>query len=166
MEDIKKSSKNDNIKAIIIDNNGLGIDNISNIISKYDDIEVVGIINPVIQSQTSQTLRRVSIPKGKDIVILDPLDILYLSAKNGKVAIVTKTEKYLSNYSLNYWEQKLKDLFFFRCHNSYLVNMERINAITPFFDNTCFIKFEGLEEKISVSRSYIKSFRQILGINI
>ncbi len=158
-------SADNHIEAIIIGKNGFGMDKISDII-KYEEVEVVGIIKPVKQSKISHILRRVSIPKGKDIVILDPSEIVYLAAKNRKVSVITKTESYLSNYSLNYWEQKLKDFYFFRCHNSYLVNMEKIKEITPFFDNTCFIKFEGLEDKVSVSRSYIKAFRQILGINI
>jgi two-component system response regulator LytT len=81
--------------------------------------------------------------------------------KDGKVSVVTRTESFLSNNTLNYREEKLKDFFFFRCHNSYL---EKITEVTPFFDNTCFVKFEGIKDKVSVSRSCIKDFRQMLGI--
>ncbi len=161
---MKKSDANKNIRAIIINNNGLEMDMLFNIITKYEDIEVAGIINPMKQREPGHTLSRVCISKGKNIAILEPSDIVYLAAKDGKVSVVTKAETHISNYSLNYWEQKLKDFFFFRCHNSYLINMEEIKEITPFFDNTCFVTFKGLKDKVSVSRRYIKEFRQILGL--
>ncbi|QNU66245.1 LytTR family transcriptional regulator DNA-binding domain-containing protein [Ruminiclostridium herbifermentans] len=164
MNDIKKVRTNKKIEAIIINKDSLGVEKLSNILEKYEELEVAGIINPIKQCEPCHAFRRVSISYGKNFVILDPSDIFYLAAKDRKVSVVTKTERYLSSYSLNYWEGKLKNLFFFRCHNSYLVNMEKIKEVMPFFDNTCFITFEGLTDKVSVSRSRIKEFRKFLGI--
>lgn len=164
MKDIKKVGSNKNIEAVIINKDNLGVEQLSNILAKYGEIEVAGIINPIKQIEPSHTFRRVSVVNGKNFVILDPADIFYLAAKDKKVSVVTKTERYLSSHSLNYWEEKLKNLFFFRCHNSYLVNMEKIKEVMPFFDNTCFITFDGLTDKVSVSRSCIKEFRKFLEI--
>lgn len=164
MKNIKKISTKNKFQAIIINKNGLEMDKLFSILSKYEEIDVTGIINPVKKSEPNHTLKRVSISKGRSIVIIDPSDIVYLASKDGKVSVVTRTESHLSNNTLNDWEEKLKDYFFFRCHNSYLVNMEKITEVTPFFDNTCFVRFEGIKDKVSVSRSCIKDFRQILGI--
>jgi two-component system, LytTR family, response regulator len=164
MKKQKKESTNKNIKAIIINKGGLELDKLSNILTKYEEIEVAGIINPIEQSVPNHILRRVPLWKGKSITILNSSDIAYLAAKDGQVSVVTNTESYLSNYSLSNWEQKLKHSFFFRCHKSYLVNMERIKEVTPFFDNTYIIKFEGLKDEVTVSRGYIKDFREILDI--
>lgn len=167
MSNIKEkriADTNDNIKAIIINKDRLGIDELTSILSEYDKIEVAGIINPIEKSQTNHILRRVPLWKGKSINIINPSEIAYLMAKNGQVTVVTNDESYLSNYSLCYWEQKLKDMYFYRCHKSYLVNIERIKEVQPFFDNTYIIKFEGLKDEVTVSRSYIKEFRNILDI--
>lgn len=161
---MKNPSADKNIKVVIINKEGIDIDKIYNIMSKYEELDITGIINPINQRERDQYLRRVPLWKGKSITILNPSDIIYLVAKGGQVAVVTSTERYLTNHSLNYWEEKLKDLFFFRCHKSYLVNMERIKEVKPFFDNTYIISFEGLKDEVTVSRSYVKEFRQILYI--
>ena len=140
------------------------MDRLSDFLAKHEEVEVAGIINPIGRSVPNQILRRVHLSKEKSIIMVNPSDIIYLEAQDGKVSVVTNTERYLSHYSLNYWEQELEELFFFRCHKSYIVNLERIKEIIPFFDNTYIIKFEGFKDEVTVSRSYIKNFRQILCI--
>jgi len=162
MKEQKNLYNSKNIKAIIINQDGLGLDELSNILSKYEELEIAGIINLVEQSNPNHVLQRISLWKGKSIIFVNPLDVVYLAANNGQVSVVTNAETFTSNYSLNYWEQKLKDSFFFRCHKKYLVNMERIDEVIPFFDNTYIIKFKGLKDEVTVSRNYIKEFRKKL----
>jgi DNA-binding LytR/AlgR family response regulator len=65
---------------------------------------------------------------------------------------------------MNYWEERLAELNFFRCHKSYLVNFDKIEKILPMFNNTYLLKIAGYPAEIPVSRSKAKELSQILGL--
>ena len=65
--------------------------------------------------------------EGKQIVMLD--DILYFKAEKKYSRAYTDEEKIFSNKGLGLWEKKLEKQGFFRCHKSYLINLENVSSI-------------------------------------
>jgi len=102
--------------------------------------------------------------KEECIYLVHPQDILYCTVINKEVFVLTKEATYTTNYTLNQLGSKLINHNFFRSHKSYLVNLDRIYKIVPWFNSTFVLKIEGWEEEVPVSRHYVKDFRKILNM--
>lgn len=50
-------------------------------------------------------------------------DLLYISAEDKYTVLYTKTQHFISDYSLKRYEEQLQGMGFFRIHRKYLVNM-------------------------------------------
>lgn len=50
-------------------------------------------------------------------------DLLYISAEDKYTVLYTKTQHFISDYSLKHYEKQLQGMGFFRIHRKYLVNM-------------------------------------------
>lgn len=56
-------------------------------------------------------------------------DILFVETDKRNIIVHTMERDYISNRSLEEVEEELKDCGFYRCHKSYLVNLERVRKI-------------------------------------
>lgn len=100
----------------------------------------------------------------KKFIMIEIEDIVYIeSAENRGCLIHTKIEKYKDNNTLNFFEEKLKNKFFFRIHKSFLINLKYIVEIHPWFNNAYCIKMKGFKDVfLPVSRNQIKDLKKIL----
>jgi DNA-binding LytR/AlgR family response regulator len=111
------------------------------------------------------SLFKIPIYRSDKIVLKNISDILVVSVNTKNVEFtVEMNEHYESRKSLIYWENKLSSYNFFRCHRNYIVNLEKIIEIIPWFNNTYILKLSGLNSDIPVGRKYIKDFKNILNI--
>lgn len=78
--------------------------------------------------------------------------ILYIETEGRNIIIYTDKKSYLSNIGINKIERELGLKKFFRCHNSYLVNLDYITKIGT---NSVFID----EYEVPVSRHKIKELK-------
>lgn len=62
------------------------------------------------------------------------------------------------------FEKKLTLEKFFKTHRSYIVNINKIKEIIPWFNSTYKLKLSGIENDIYVSRSKIKEFKKLMNI--
>lgn len=103
--------------------------------------------------------------RGEKIVLIDICDILFFTFEKGEVVAYNKeNERYTLKETLAYWEERTKGIGFFRSHKSFIVNTDKIVEITPWFNNTYNLKIKNYTEKIPVSRSYSKTFKEIFKI--
>jgi two-component system response regulator LytT len=107
---------------------------------------------------------KVSVLEDENILLINSEDILYLTASEGDVLIFTNGAQYRSRDTLNIWNDKLRKSRFFRCHRSYLVNLEKIEKISSWFNGTYNIQLKDCKENIPVSRGNMKELRELLGI--
>lgn len=113
---------------------------------------------------SNNDIQRIPIWKGEKIVFVNVEDILFCMVEEREVSIHTLKEKYILNDSLSNLEVKLPKHKFFRTHRAFLVNLSKIAEISPYFNHTLMIKMEGSSEEIPVSRSNVKSFKELLKI--
>jgi len=112
-----------------------------------------------------QDIKKVTVWKNERIFLISPTDISYCFAQDGEVNIITKQDAvYKSKYPLSYWEKKLEDYKFFRCHRSFIVNIEKVDEIIPDVNSTYLLKIKNLKEEVPVSRSYLKVFKSLVGL--
>ncbi|WP_221277415.1 LytR/AlgR family response regulator transcription factor [Anoxybacteroides tepidamans] len=113
-------------------------------------------------ASSEDTVRKLAIEEEDGIVYVSPHDILYCCREIKDTLIVTKQKTYYTKIPLKELEQKLKGNLFFRPHKSYLVNVEKVEQLTPWFNGAYQLTLAGTLEKIPVSRNYVKALRQRL----
>ncbi|GIN21277.1 LytR/AlgR family response regulator transcription factor [Siminovitchia fordii] len=104
------------------------------------------------------------IDDGEKVVVLSPESIYYATRVERFVEIHTADEFVQGKMTLQELEEKLKGFPFFRTHRSYLVNLDFIQEITPWFNGAYNLILKGEKKtRIPVSRSAQKKLFQLLG---
>ena len=103
---------------------------------------------------------KISVWDKDDILVMRTSEVTFISAVNGEVIIHTVNGDFKSSETLSYWEIKLKGQHFLRCHRSYIVNIERIEKISPWFHGAFNLKLKDAKESIPVSRNSVKSLKE------
>ena len=117
-------------------------------------------INP--EKQEIKGMKKLPLWKDECIFLVHPQDILYCTVLNKEVLVLTKDANFTTQCTLNQLGNKLSNHNFFRSHKSYLVNLDKIYKIVPWFNSTFVLKIEGWKEEVPVSRHYVKEFKKII----
>jgi two-component system, LytTR family, response regulator LytT len=97
-----------------------------------------------------------------EVLYLDPNDILYIHSAEKQVKIITKTNSYDTKRTIKDLDLRLSSYPFFRIHKSYLVNLNHVSRLTPWFNGAYNLIMIGIEDPLPVSRNYVKSLRERL----
>lgn len=108
------------------------------------------------------TVHKLKVEENGRIYLIPGSEILYATIEERLVRVVTEQKSYLTNYSLSDLEGILGSSFL-RVHKSYLANVDKIDSIVPWFNNTYNLIMKDRYE-IPVSRTNMKSFRQRMGL--
>lgn len=110
-------------------------------------------------------LDKLCVNKGERIVLLDIKEIKYIHSVDHNIIVHTLKDKYTCNYTLKELEGRFKSEKLIRTHKGYIVNIDYVNEIIPWFNYTYKIKLkDGENTEIPVSRNYLKQFKNILGL--
>lgn len=107
---------------------------------------------------------KITLKKGNKFKVISICDICYCEAHERETNVYTNKEKYTENYSISEFYKKLPKDNFFKSHRSYIINLEKITEIIPWFNNTYMVKLENINEEIPVSRNNINEFKHLMGI--
>lgn len=98
--------------------------------------------------------------KGR-VVLIDPQELLYVVAEGRYASLVTAQEIWPTTFSLHEIQERLDPAQFLQTHRAYIVNLDRIKEVIPWFNSTYKIIIEGENAtEIPVSRTYIKKFKE------
>lgn len=105
---------------------------------------------------------KLSVEDEDRIVYLPPREIVYLFREERETVVCTKSSQYTSKATLKELEHKLEGYSFFRTHKSYLVNLNAVTELIPWFNGAYQLKVTGRKEEIPISRNYVKELRERL----
>lgn len=132
----------------------------------YQTNHIYYVIKPELEKRLSEIHKKISKNEKEETKVLmlklrknryeaiKKKDILYIERKGRVSYIHTKTENYETNLTLNELYDMLKEVYFIRCHNSYIVSMKHIASY-----KREMIKMEN-EDEIPVSRKYQKDVKE------
>jgi two-component system, LytTR family, response regulator len=107
---------------------------------------------------------KINLWKNEKIIVVDINDIYYCVAKERITYVFTKNEEYSVNLCISDFYEKLPKDIFFKCHRSYIVNINKIREIIPWFNSTYNLKLQDIDYEVPVSRSNVKEFKQLMNI--
>jgi two-component system LytT family response regulator len=115
-------------------------------------------------SHKTNIQNKINLWKNEKILVVDIDDIYYCVAEERITRVFTKKDAYSVNLGIAEFYDSLPKDIFFRCHRSYIVNINKIREIIPWFNNTYNLKLQDIDYQIPVSRSNIKEFKQLMNI--
>ena len=96
--------------------------------------------------------------------IVDSSDIVYATIEDGLITVVASTVEGQSNYkTIEELQSALDPVQFWRVHRSYLVNVNRIREVVPWFKSSYQLRMDDKKQtEIPVSRVQTKRLRALL----
>lgn len=102
--------------------------------------------------------------KGEKYYIIKPQEGCFIKVVARDVLLVTPKDTYQLSHTIGYWENRLKQYGWLRCHKSYVINIYQIKEIYPMFNSTFNVRTKGSDEEIPISRTYVKTVKSVLGM--
>lgn len=112
--------------------------------------------------QFKESLKKLFIDNKDETILVKLDDIYYFEVMDKTVIIRTMPKTYTSSNSLKYFETKLQNSNFYRCHRSYLVNLDKVSRFICFSRNCYDVGFDDIKDTIPVSKSNIGVIQKIL----
>jgi len=127
-------------------------------------LAAVGRID-VALNKTRIKVKKVPLEKNGKIIMVSYSDLIYAYTQKGIVAVVTTCGEFGYGGTLTELELRLAQTNLVRVHKSYIVNMDKVTEVVPWFKGTYWLKVEGdTGAEIPVSKSQIKEIKEILGL--
>jgi two-component system response regulator LytT len=107
---------------------------------------------------------KILIRKGDRNFIIDPQELIYATIDNGIISLVATTVEGHSNYrTLEDLQANLDPDVFWRTHRSFLVNINRIREVVPWFNSSYQLRVDDKRgTEIPVSRVQTRRLRELL----
>ena len=109
-------------------------------------------------------INKITVTSDEKMFVISIDDIYYIEAGEKESIIHTKEHSYSSKIKISKWEELLPLWKFYRTHRSYIVNLDKITEVEPWFNGTYILKIQDLKFKVPVSRNNIKEFKEMLVI--
>lgn len=108
---------------------------------------------------------RIPAEKQGKTILVNESDIIFAFTEQDYVYIKINGDKLFTRFTLKELESRLNPAVFFRTHRCYLVNLQKVKEIIPFFNGTYTLIVEDTDKsEVPVSRAQAKKLRKILGM--
>lgn len=121
---------------------------------------------PPEQAKASNQRTKLLVRANNRNFIIDAQDMIYATIDDGLITVVTPHLEGQSNYrTIEELQSNLDSNMFWRVHRSYLVNINRIREVIPWFKSSFQLKMDDKRQtEIPVSRIQTKRLRALLKI--
>ncbi len=125
-----------------------------------DDLE--RIVQRITERQSR--MDRLAVKVGDRVFLVDAQELVFATLSGDTITVVTGSLTGTSNYrTLDDLQASLDPGVFWRVHRSYLVNINKIKEIVPWFSRNYILKMnDGKATEIPVSRSQTRRLREYL----
>lgn len=138
------------------------LEKIKHLIRMRESAEQVTATTPVIPKRTSGG--RLMLKHRDGVHFLDMNSILLVQREDRTTVLYTVDEgRFVTNDSLSIMEEKLDTQLFFRCHKSYIINLNQIDNITPYGRWTYIIRLKGTKHDALITHEKYEELERVFG---
>lgn len=140
------------------------------LLKPYSEKRITEVLNnlTMIKDNSStkevEKINKVTVFLDEKMVVLSLDEIYYIEVSEKESLVYTQNEIYTSKLKISKWEEILPKNKFYRTHRAYIVNLDKIKEVEPWFNGTFVLKIQDLKFKVPVSRNNIKEFKELLSI--
>lgn len=115
---------------------------------------------PVIKIEKIQT------KKNDKTILFNPPEIDYIESVDGEIMVNVAGVSYNCSLTLQELEKRLRVYGFYRCHRSYIVNLQKVREIITWTKNSYSLKLSvGDGTVVPLSRNKLSELKELLGIS-
>jgi two-component system, LytTR family, response regulator LytT len=116
--------------------------------------------------RANPTFTKLLVRSGLRNLIVDPQDLIYATIDNGVITLVTSQFEGQSSFrTLEELLAALDPEVFWRAHRSFVVNIDRIREVVPWFKSTYQLRMDDKKSsEIPVSRMQSRRLREMLNL--
>lgn len=129
------------------------------------DYNKIGEMIENLKANTKSRTNIISLNQDNKLIPISIENVIYATIEDKSTIITTTKGKFESSFTLSKLLERLDSPMFFRSHKSYIVNLNRIESVEPWFNSTYNINLKSHDGIIPVSRSFAKEFKVIMNIN-
>ncbi len=109
---------------------------------------------------------RVVVRTGNRLLLVDQKDVCFAFIEDGRITVVTKALEGDSNVrTLEELAEQLDTAQFWRAHRSFLVNLQHIREVVPWFKSSYQLRMDDRKgTEVPVSRSQTKRLRELFNL--
>lgn len=117
------------------------------------------------QERPNITIQKISTKKKDKVVLFNPPEIDYIESVEGSIIVHVGGEKYVCTMTLTELETRLLNSGFFRCHRSYIVNLQKVREIITWTKNSYSLRLSTDKNAVvPLSRSKLQELKSLLDI--
>ncbi|MEK8215266.1 LytTR family transcriptional regulator DNA-binding domain-containing protein [Paenibacillus sp. FSL L8-0463] len=117
------------------------------------------------QDEANITLQKISTKRNDKVILFNPPEIDFIESVEGSILVHVGGENYDCTLTLNELEQRLLNFGFFRCHRSYIVNLQKVREIITWTKNSYSLRLNtGQAAVVPLSRSKLHELKALLNI--
>lgn len=132
-----------------------------------EDIPPISEASAEIDKTEIQPVRFEKIPTkvNEKIVLFDPPEIDYIESNDGQSALHINGEAFPTMFTMNELEERLQHFGFFRCHRSYIVNLQKVREVITWTRNSySLILDDEKKSNIPLSKTKMAELKVMLGL--
>ncbi|WP_121604443.1 LytTR family transcriptional regulator DNA-binding domain-containing protein [Virgibacillus sp. Bac332] len=122
--------------------------------------------DPMLEAEVQPfQLNKIPTKVNDKIVLFDPPEIDYIESNDGQSHIYSNGNLFTSASTLNELESRLEHFGFFRCHRSYIVNLQKVREVITWTRNSYSLILNNKEKtSIPLSKSKMAQLKDMLGM--
>lgn len=109
-----------------------------------------------------EAAKKIFVEDNGDTILLKPDDIYFFEVRDKTVFIKTKNNTYSSPNNLSYFEAKLQNSNFYRCHRAFLINLNQVSRFIHYSKVICEVGFADIPETALVSKTNVNILKRLL----
>ncbi len=115
--------------------------------------------------EKSAQIAKVCVLSGGKIVPVNKKDIVFIYVKDKDVYVRTRTGEFSAMLTLQEFDNLLTEANFLRIHRQYIVNLDEILEIAPWFHGSYLVRMNDTnKQEVPVSRNRVKNLKIALGL--
>ena len=141
------------------------------LLKPYSESRIKNLLKSLVNVKTELTssiknssLKKITVNIDERLYVISLNDIDYIEASEKETLIFSNQKKYVSKIKISKWEEMLKGDNFYRCHRSFIVNLDKITEIEQWFNSSWIIKIKNYTTAIPVSRNNIRELKELFSM--
>ncbi|MEK8133076.1 LytTR family transcriptional regulator DNA-binding domain-containing protein [Paenibacillus filicis] len=117
------------------------------------------------QDEANITLQKISTKRKDKVILFNPPEIDFIESVEGSILVHVGGENYDCALTLTELEQRLLNFGFFRCHRSYIVNLQKVREIITWTKNSYSLRLHTDQDAVvPLSRSKLQELKALLNL--
>ncbi|MFC4410385.1 LytTR family transcriptional regulator DNA-binding domain-containing protein [Chungangia koreensis] len=133
--------------------------------SSLDTEEVITEVPAELISVQQVRFEKIPAKVNEKIILFSPTEIDYIESSDGSANIMIDGESYPSDFKMNELEERLLPYGFYRCHRSYIVNLQRVREVITWTRNSYSLVLDDRDKSnIPLSKTKMSELKGMIGL--